>query len=109
MTQIDPSFANAGHAPHLKAEAPARTRPVVAGLLACAVIFLCVMAFNYGRDAQMNARLAETSAVEQETHAFCTGLGIAQGTDVYQRCESGLVAIRLRQEQRLAAEQAGLI
>ena len=107
MPQVD-STAALTSAPGHDA-ATARNSPVIVGVAACAAVFLCVASFHYGRDARINAASAEAAAVEQETRDFCLGLGLAPGADLYRRCESGLAAIRERQEQRLAAEAAGLI
>jgi hypothetical protein len=106
MTLVDPSLS--------KSSSPAADDvgpfgPLAAGIAAGALIALFVTAFHYGRDAQANAQRAEAATVEQETRSFCTGLGIPPGTDAYVRCENGLAAIRLRLEQRLAAEAAGLL
>lgn len=109
MPQVESTLPKAALTSAPGHDAATRNSPVIIGVAACAAVLLCVASFHYGRDARINAQQAEAAAVEQETRAFCVGLGLAPGADLYRRCESGLAAIRERQEQRLAAEATGLI
>lgn len=105
MAEIDHDVmaAQQVHAP------PHARKTMTLAVTSVVLVALLGAAFHFGRAALAVRAQAEAVAVEEETRAFCTGLGLAPASAVYQRCESGVATIRQRQEQRLAAESAGLL
>ena len=76
------------------------TAPAVIGFGFIALIVVMGLAYDHGRTRHTSAMTAETAAIENEDIAFCTGLGIAQNSDAFARCKSGLVDIRRSQQER---------
>jgi hypothetical protein len=69
---------------------------------------MLVAALIYGPEARAAAERDKAIAIEQENHAFCTGLGHKPTSEVYVRCTAALADIRRRHEERLTAD-AGIL
>jgi hypothetical protein len=65
------------------------------------------MTFNAPRVAAHQRQAAVE--MQEETRAFCEGLGMAVGGSSYKRCEQGVSSIRATQERRTSAELAGML
>jgi hypothetical protein len=76
------------------------------GLAVFALIALIVIggAYVYGQRASAEAARDRATAIEDENHTFCNSLGLAPASEVYGRCTDGLLAVRLRHEERLKSD-----
>ncbi len=84
-------------------------RYLVMGIGAVCLVVLFGTVYQYGLAARAAAERSEVALLEQENHDFCTGLGLADKSDAYARCTSGLTPIRQRQRERFDAESAGIL
>jgi hypothetical protein len=90
-------------------EEPSRASHLVIGVVAvCFVVFFGAM-YVYGSAARKASEQAEAALVDQEDRAFCAGLGLADKSEPYTRCKSGLTEIRQRQRARFDAESVGIL
>jgi hypothetical protein len=109
MRRIEPLVAKASAAFDSDADQSAQLGAVSAGFVACALITLVMAAVYHGEIAELEAQRAEAIAIEAETRALCSDLGVAPGSGLYQHCEEGLAAVRQRQQQRLATQSTGVL
>ena len=90
-------------------EASSRTSYLATALVALALVILLGATYTYGLQARAAAERAEAALAAQETHAFCTNLGLADASALYARCTDGVTTIRHRQRERHDAEAAGIL
>ena len=108
MTQIEAHIIDASTSVQGDiAERP--VKPAAAAAILAALLIMFAAAFYGGRLAQARAAQSEAATVEQETREFCGALGFAPQTERFRHCETGLAAIRTRQEQRFTDAAAGLL
>ena len=108
MTQIEAHIIDASTSVQGDIAEPP-VKPAAAAAILAALLMMIAAAFYCGRLALERAAQSEASLVVQETREFCGALGFAPQTERYQRCETGLAAIRTRQEQRFTDAAAGLL
>ena len=82
--------------------------PVALGAGFIALIIVLGLAYDHGRARQATSMSAETTAIEDEDIAFCVRLGIAQNSDAFTRCRSGLAYIRQSQQERTNSVTSGM-
>jgi hypothetical protein len=82
--------------------------PVALGAGFIALIVVLGLAYDYGRARHATVTSAETTAIEDEDIAFCSRLGIAQNSDAFARCKSGLVDIRQSHQERTNSVTSGM-
>jgi hypothetical protein len=92
------NFVDRDPAPFL---AQQRVRVALVALLALIVVGAAIL---YGQFAHATAERSKAAAIEEESRAFCTSLGLAPPAETYTRCLDGLISIRQRHEERLNAE-----
>jgi hypothetical protein len=85
-----------------------QTVPVALGASFIALIVVLGFAYDHGRARQDSAMSAETAVIEDEDIAFCARLGIAQNSDTFARCKSGLADIRRSQRERIDNAVTGM-
>jgi hypothetical protein len=109
MTQIEAHIIDASTSAQGHIAAKPAAKPATAAAILAALLMMVAVAFYGGRLAQERAAQSEAAMVEQETREFCGSLGFTPQTERYQHCETGLDAIRKRQEQRFTDAAAGLL
>jgi hypothetical protein len=82
--------------------------PVALGASFIALIVVLGLAYDHGRARHATAMSAETTAIEDEDIAFCVRLGIAQNSNAFSRCRSGLADIRQSQQERTTSMTSGM-
>ena len=83
--------------------------PLVIGIGVLCVLVLFATVYEYGRAIRAASQLSDSRVIQQEDHGFCLGLGLADKSEAYAQCTSGLTAIRQRQRERFDAESAGIL
>jgi hypothetical protein len=90
-------------------EASSGSRHLITTAVVAGLVIMLGAVYSYGLAMRSVSERSQASVIEGERRAFCVGLGLADKSEPYARCITGLTAIQQRQRERFEAESAGIL